>query len=223
MEGWLSCLDHQQPCSTVSPSSQHPLIVFPLRTDGVFVLCAPSCIPAGGHWMVGGFSGWDDCLCLSEDRIGSCLLRVGVFMRGGEWFCLRPVWSASSFSSCLLHAHYQSSFCCEMRSRLRKSTDGSAAFYRKLCFLSCDWIDQEFGWLFDSLNMTSSLDWGDDPSQKHFSECVSSVFGFSPLVSIAAGLNAQGRSCGTDQVIRSHSVDFDCVTDFFIFGLDNVQ
>lgn len=110
-----------------------------------------------------------------------------------------------------------------MRSRLRKSTDGSAAFYRKLCFLSCDWIDQEFGWLFDSLNMTSSLDWGDDPSQKHFSECVSSVFGFSPLVSIAAGLNAQGRSCGTDQVIRSHSVDFDCVTDFFIFGLDNVQ
>lgn len=98
IKGRLSCLDHQQPRCTVRTSLQHPLIVFPLQTDGLFVLRAPSYIPAGGQWTVGGSSGWDDWLCLSEDGIGSCLLCVGVFMRGGEWLCLRPVWSPSSFS-----------------------------------------------------------------------------------------------------------------------------
>lgn len=50
-----------------------------------------------------------------------------------------------------------------------------------------------------------------------FSDCVSLVFGFLPLVSIAAGLNVQGCSCGTDHVIRSHSIylDFDGVTLWF--------
>lgn len=68
-------------------------------------------------------------------------------------FNVRPVFP------CLFHAHYQSSFCRWMRSRLRTLTDGSAISYRKLCFLSCDGTYQEFTWVFDSLNMTFSLDW----------------------------------------------------------------
>lgn len=86
IKGWLSCLDHQQSRCPVSPSSQHPLIVFPLRTDGLFVLCAPSYIPAGGQWMVGGSSGWGQdwelfavCGCVHARRVIlslSCLISV---------------------------------------------------------------------------------------------------------------------------------------------------
>lgn len=132
----LSCLDHQQAGCTVSPSSQRPLIVFPLRTDGLFVLSAPSNIPAVGQWMLGGSSGWDDCLCVCVwGQNGSCLLWVGVFMRGGEWFLSPCCLISVQFFPCLLHAHYQSSFCCEMRSRLCTRTDGSAVPYRKLPLL----------------------------------------------------------------------------------------
>lgn len=166
------------------------------------------------RWLVVPVGGQDWELC------------VGVFMRGGEWFCLRPVWSASSFSSCLLHTHYQSSFCCEMRSRLRKSTNSSATFYRKLCFLSCDGIDQEFGWLFDSLKLTSSLDWGVMIIPRNtffFWVCQFSVWVF------AISFHSSRVKCaGVFMWYRSGDKislgGFDCVTLwFFIFSLDNVQ
>lgn len=217
IKGWLSCLDHQQPRCTVSPSSQHPLIVFPLRTDRLFGLCAPSYIPTGGQWMVGGSSGWDDWFCLSEDRTGSCLLCVGVFMRGGEWFCLRPVWSPSSFS---LFAP------CSLSKLFLLLNEVTAAY--------------QYGWLCRFLQETLlPLLWRDWPGiyvvvwlieydfqfrlvvmmipRNTFSDCVSLVFGFLPLVSIAAGLNVQGCSCGTNHVIRSHAIylDVDGVTLWF--------
>lgn len=74
------------------------------------------------------------CVCVWGQN-GSCLLWMGVFMRGGEWFLSPCCLISVQFFPCLLHAHYQSSFCCEMRSRLRTRTDGSAAPYRKLPLL----------------------------------------------------------------------------------------
>lgn len=79
-------------------------------------------------------------------------------------------------------------------------------------------LTRNLTWFFDSLNMAWSLDWlwwwfPKTP----FSDYVSLVFGLLPLVSIAAVLNVQGRSCGTDHVIRSRTIylDFDGVTLWF--------
>lgn len=154
--------------------------------------------------MEGWWFQWLRWLLVSV-RIGSCLLCVGVFMRGAEWFCLCPVWSPSSFS---LFAPRSLSKLFLLLNEVTAAY-AYAVSYRKLCFLSGDGIDREFTWLFDSLNMTSSLDWWwwwfpETPC----SDYVSWEFGFLPLVSMAAGLNVQGCSCG--HVITSHAICLWC-------------
>lgn len=182
----------------------------------VCVICTQqhSCCRTMDAWWFQWLRWLPVCVCVCEGRMGAVCCEWVCSCEEESDFCLRAVWSRSSFflvcSTLIIKALSAVKWghgCVRVRTAPPFLTGN---------FPSCDGIHQEFTWSIDSLNMTSSLDWWrwwwfpETP----FSDCL--VCGFLPSVSIAAGLNVLACSCGPHHVIRSHAIlDFNGVTLWF--------